>query len=242
MGKRHGPEMGKRIAELYETTGMSVANITKTLGVTQKVIARFVKEMSLERKVKTKYKKREQKPYREAYIERYGEEEGLVRFAALQAKHRANSSGSGNPMYGKPTPQGSGNGWKGWYKGHYFRSLREAMFMVGMDNKDVAWMHGEKVSIKYLLDGRDRTYRPDFIVGTQMIEIKPIKMHRSPLVQLKAEAGRAYCLANQMTYKLIDIQIDSGAILKKLDSGDIKFAGDYEARFRAYVAMSSRAS
>ncbi len=40
---------------------------------------------------------------------------------------RANS-GSNNPMFGKPTPNGCGNGWKGWYKGWHFRSLRELAY------------------------------------------------------------------------------------------------------------------
>jgi hypothetical protein len=33
-------------------------------------------------------------------------------------------------MYGKPSPQGSGNGWSGWYKGKYFRSIMELSFIV----------------------------------------------------------------------------------------------------------------
>lgn len=232
----HGPDMGKRIAELYEASDMSVAAMQKTLGITHKVLARFVKEMGLVRKVKTRYKKRDQKPYREAYIERYGEEEGLIRLAALQAKHRANAMGSGNPMYGKPSPQGSGNGWKGWYRGHYFRSLREVAMMVKLDVEGKAWTHGEKVTIPYQTpDGNPGTYRPDFIVGNLMIEIKPVKLHASPRVQAKAAGARVYCAANGLEYRLIDIEIDSAAILKALDAGDIRFDRDYEARFREYL-------
>ena len=44
------------------------------------------------------------------------------------------SKGKNNPMYGKPSPQGSGNGWSGWYKGIYFRSLLYSSFMSSIDN------------------------------------------------------------------------------------------------------------
>ncbi len=48
----------------------------------------------------------------------------------LKEKHRQNAIGEGNNMYGRPSPQGSGNGWSGWYKERYFRSLRELMFLI----------------------------------------------------------------------------------------------------------------
>ena len=33
-------------------------------------------------------------------------------------------------MYGRFSPRGSGNGWSGWYKEWYFRSLLELSYMI----------------------------------------------------------------------------------------------------------------
>jgi hypothetical protein len=68
-------------------------------------------------------------------------------YEELYGKEKANkmknnlsilNSGSKNKMYGKPSPQGSGNGWSGWYKGWYFRSLIELSYMVNVIEKK--WM------------------------------------------------------------------------------------------------------
>lgn len=232
----HGPEMGEKIRVMYED-GQPFRVISETLGVTFKVIDRFIKEMGLVRKVKTKYKKRDQKPYREAYIERYGEQEGLIRFTALQAKHRANAIGENNPMYGKPSPQRSGNGWKGWYRGHYFRSLREAMFMISLDEKGLPWVTGEakETTVPYTLNGVKRTYRPDFVVGDKVYELKPIRLHASPAVVAKRDAAIPFFAAIGKEYLICDVEVSYAKIAEYLDRGDIRFDRDYEARFKQYL-------
>ena len=60
----------------------------------------------------------------EVWIEKYGKDEADKRLDALKQKLSVAFSGVNNPMYGKPTPQGAGNGWSGWYNGWYFRSLK----------------------------------------------------------------------------------------------------------------------
>ncbi len=160
------------------------------------------------------------------------------KIAEAKAKQSAHSSGSGNPMYGKPSPQGAGNGWKGWYKGHYFRSLREVCFMIRMDEEGREWRTGETLSIRYLDNGTERTYRPDFIVGTDVYEIKPLRLQKTPSVQAKATAGEQYCKEHGMTYHLIDEPVLIGRIGYAFGTKAIKFSRDYAERFVKYTLMN----
>lgn len=174
----------------------------------------------------------------QAWIEKYGEEEAEKMLEVYKEKKREQSSGKNNPMYGKPTPQGAGNGWKGWYKGHYFRSLREVTFMIELDNKEIKWESAEKIKIPYLLNGVERTYRPDYLVGNKVIEIKPIKLHKTPAIEAKAQAATLYCQKRGLEYKLIDINIDAKAIQEALLLGLVRFDRDYESRFNLYLQNS----
>ena len=85
----------------------------------------------------------------EAWVEKYGIEEADKRMVACKKKHSKNNSGSNNPMYGKPSPNGSGNGWKGWYKERYFRSLRELTYMLELEESATSWVSAENISIPY---------------------------------------------------------------------------------------------
>ena len=79
-------------------------------------------------------------------------------------------------MYGKPSPQGSGNGWSGWYKGWYFRSLLELSYMIlVIERFNISWSNGEKIKITYKnFSGINRNYFPDFLLNNKyIIEIKP---------------------------------------------------------------------
>ena len=59
------------------------------------------------------------------WLEKYGKEEADARWNEFKKKQSVLNSGKNNNMYGKPSPNGSGNGWKGWYKDYFFRSLLE---------------------------------------------------------------------------------------------------------------------
>ena len=86
----------------------------------------------------------------DVWLEKYGKEEADKRMDIYKSKKSKRYSGKGNPMYGKPSPQGSGNGWSGWYKEHFFRSLRELSYMHDLDDKGLKWETGEtkKYSIR----------------------------------------------------------------------------------------------
>lgn len=141
--------------------------------------------------------------------------------------------GEKNCMFGKPSPTGSGNGWSGWYKDMYFRSLLELSFIV--KNPDVK--NAENIKIPYKdWDNKDRTYHPDFILENTIFEVKPKHLLNSKTNQLKFEAAKLYCMKNQLIYKIIteeDIEKLSDEDIKSLhNQGVIKFIDRYEEKYR----------
>lgn len=174
----------------------------------------------------------------QAWIEKYGEEEAQKMLVAYKAKKQEQTTGKNNPMYGRVTPQGAGNGWKGWYKDQYFRSLREVTFMIELDSKGIEWESAEKIKIPYLINGVERTYRPDYLVGNRVIEIKPVKLHKTLTIEAKAQAATLYCQERGLEYELIDVDIDAKAIQEALSLGLVRFDRDYESRFNLYLQNS----
>jgi len=174
----------------------------------------------------------------EVWIEKYGEEEAERRDIERKKKLSKSFSGKNNPMYGKPSPHGAGNGWSGWYKGWFFRSLRELNYMVNViEANNHSWITAEKKKwrVPYTdWEGTEHTYAADFLVDNiLLIEIKPKRLHNTPLVQAKAKAGKK--LAEQMgwTYQLVDPGIPPSDQIKELhDTEQIKFTKRYEQRYQ----------
>ncbi len=102
--------------------------------------------------------------------------------------------GKNNPMYGKPAPQGSGNGWSGHYKNTQFRSLLELYYLIYLIDNNIKFENGElkKHAIQYTKNGLERNYFPDFyLIDTQeIIEIKPQLLINSYQNKLKFEAAK----------------------------------------------------
>ena len=96
------------------------------------------------------------------------------------------------------------------------------------------WQNGEKISIKYLLDDIQRTYRPDFILNNKyIIEIKPKKLRGSKIVICKEIAAKEYCLKNNLKYKLFDIEILSkDKLIELYNKKEIIFIPRYEIKFK----------
>ena len=86
-------------------------------------------------------------------------------------------------MYGKPTPKGSGNGWSGYYKEYYFRSLLELSYLKYLIDNNIEFENAElqKYKIEYIFYGKEKNYFADyFLTNTQeLIEIKPKKLLKS---------------------------------------------------------------
>jgi len=164
------------------------------------------------------------------WTEKYGMEKANLLHENKKKKNSIASSGKNNPMYGKPTPNGSGNGWKGWFKGIFFRSLRELTFLTVIFDED--WSTGETLVIPY---SEGRTYRPDFIIGDEVIEIKPQKLHNTPNVMAKAKAAKKYCKKMGKTYKIIDPgMLPLQDMVKLVNSGDVVFQERYNVKFEEY--------
>ena len=175
------------------------------------------------------------------WLEKYGKEEADRRDKILRAKRSKAVSGKNNPMYGKPSPQGAGNGWSGWYKGWFFRSIRELSYMINViEAKKLKWRTAETrdLSIKYInYDGTERTYRADFLINEKtMVEVKPIKLFNTPNNLLKKKAAIKFCNKNGYDYKVVDIKLlDINKIVSLYNHKEIKFTKKYEEKYKKYV-------
>ena len=174
----------------------------------------------------------------QVWLAKYGKEEADRRFESWRS--RVGCHGENHPCYGKPSPHGSGNGWKGWYGNFFFRSLRELTYIVNVIEKDnLNWISAEtkKMSIKYVdWDGTQRTYRADFLVDNKfLVEIKPLKLHNSPNVLLKKKAAEEFCKLNGYIYIIQDPGILDKNTLKELyKNKKICFEKRYEEKFKDY--------
>ena len=177
----------------------------------------------------------------EIWVGKYGEEIANKKLLITKKKHSDNNSGEGNPMYGKPSPNGSGNGWSGWYKGWFFRSLRELTYMVEViERVNLKWESAEtnKWKIQYEdYKGTPRNYFPDFVIeGKYVVEIKPKKLWDSDSVIRKRKAGELFCEENELKYKITDITcISDKKILSLYNEGKIKFTDKYEIKFKKWI-------
>jgi hypothetical protein len=170
-----------------------------------------------------------------SYEQRYGKERADARKKVLSEKN----SGSKNPMFGKPSPKGSGNGWSGHYHGFYFRSILELSFIVNViEKQNLQVESGEKTKFKisYEIDNEKRTYFPDYVIEDKVFEIKPFNLVESTVVQTKKLAAEKWCQENRKTYHIFtekDFQVLSTEEIKTLhDSNEIKFIKRYEEKYQ----------
>jgi len=144
-------------------------------------------------------------------------------------------------MYGKPSPMGSGYGWKGWYKNFYFRSLRELSYLLTeIEDKNLQWKSAEckELTIPYKnYNGNDRTYRADFLVNDKfLIEIKPKRLWNSKQIKLKKKSAEKFCKKNKLIYKMEDSIIDTKRINDLYKNGVVRFSHKYEDKFIKYIS------
>lgn len=215
-GKHHSEEAKAYWKELYTGQKLSPEHAAKVIEVGKKNLLKG-------------------SPYN-FWVEKYGTEEADIRFEVAKAKQSKRNSGSGNPMFGKPSPTGSGNGWSGWYKGWYFRSLRELKFVLDLEVANQEWSTGEKkkISVPYISPtGSQRSYFPDFIVGQRVIEVKPRRLWNSPQVLAKKNAAMIHFAALGMTYELVDPgKIDDKVVDQLYKAAMIKWLPRYEKKYQ----------
>lgn len=244
-GKKEADRRNKQFSEKRSKcqSGENNSFFNKTHSIeTKQTIANHNKGKKLSKKTKAKISNKTAgknnpmygKSYYDIWVTKYGKKEADILLEKKKAKHRKSSAGKNNPMYNKPSPNGSGNGYKGRYKGLFFRSLRELSFMIKCDEFGIIYKPAENISIKYKFKNKDRTYRPDFLIKNCLIEIKPAKIQKSQIALLKAEAAKNYCISRNLRYKVVDPTIDAGAILQNLKNQNIEFISNYLERFNAY--------
>ena len=171
---------------------------------------------------------------------KYGKEHAQVLKTQWIQRMSASMSGEQNPMFGKQTPTGAGNGWSGWYKDWYFRSLGELSYVVNvLEPTNQHWVSAESTGIKILYihwNGSKRTYIPDFLVNhDSLIECKPQKLHDSPLVQIKRQAAEQYCKNHGLTYQVVaPPKINTQWLIDAVDSELVKLLKPYELKLEDY--------
>ena len=164
------------------------------------------------------------------WIDKYGKDEAEKRSLALSQKRSINMVGDKNPMYGKPPPKGSGNGWGGWYKNWYFRSLKELSYMIYViEPNNYKWESAEqkRLAMPYIDHlGHKRTYQADFLLnGSILIEVKPKALMETALNKLKKEAALIFCAKNNYKYRMVDVKtIENEELGHLLTKGVVKLS------------------
>lgn len=167
------------------------------------------------------------------WIEMYGEEKAKK----LKEKLSIKNLGSNNPMFGKSSPIGSGNGWSGWYKGWYFRSLMELSFMINVIERfNFSWKNAESKEYRmfYEVDGKVHSYVADFILNDKfMIEVKPKKLQNSFINKLKKEAAIEFCKNTNLKYKMIEVdKLSFDKLLVLVNNEEVMFIDRYMNKFQ----------
>jgi len=162
------------------------------------------------------------------WCEKYGLKIANIKEEQRRIKLSKAFSGENNPMFGKPSPKESGNGWSGWYKEWFFRSIRELSYVVNVIEKQgLKWRSAEtqEFAIRYTINGKPRTYFPDFLVDDKnIVECKPARIMDSDIVKAKTQAAQKFCKNNSLLYTIVDPDIMSyDKILLMTINGEVSF-------------------
>lgn len=180
------------------------------------------------------------KSFYDVWLEKYGKDVADEKLKMYKNNASNRSKGEKNPMYGKPSPMGSGNGWSGWYNEWFFRSLLELSYMINVIERfNLKWESGEtmKHKIEYIdYKGAKRNYFPDFIIEDKyVVECKPLKLLESQIVKDKINAAREFCSKNNLIFKVREInKLSKEEIYNLYISGKIIFTERYKKKFEEY--------
>ncbi len=171
------------------------------------------------------------------WLNKFGKGEADLKLEKFKQLQSFNNSGNKNSMYGKCTPIGSGNGWSGWYKGWYFRSILELSYVIKViERYNLNWQSAEKntLTCKYIFNNAERTYRADFIINSKyLVDCKPKKLQKSLENLAKREAMSKFCNSIGLIFKYSDIpKLTNDEILELYIKKQIKFLDRYEKKFK----------
>lgn len=176
------------------------------------------------------------------WIDKYGKEIADKKLIEYKKKKSEQTKGEKNPMFGNPAPNGSGNGWKGAYKGTAFRSLRELIYLIDVIEKNnYSFISCHALSdyrISYIgKEGQKRNYFPDFLVNDKtLVECKPKKLWLTKDVQIKKEAAEKFCVNKNLKYELYDCTLDDfkQILINKHNKKELIFDARYTQKFIKY--------
>jgi len=158
--------------------------------------------------------------------------------------HLGKHSGENNPMYGKPSPQGSGNGWSGWYKNIYFRSLLELSYLISLFENNIKFEPAEtkKYSITYFnsFKKREANYFPDFFLfdTKEIIEVKPINLlNTQQNIDKFNKAKEIYGNKFKIVTEKDIIKIDKENLKKLILNKEVILLKRYEEKFNEYYNL-----
>jgi hypothetical protein len=198
----------------------------KKSSIIKNKISKFSKTQDISKFRKMGQEANKNRKYK-SWEDQFGKELSDKKKKELSKKNK----GKNNPMYGKISPKGSGKGVSGWYNDWFFRSLLELSFMINyIEKNNICWKSAENnnYKIKYIdYKNSERTYIPDFILnGNLLVEIKPKRLVKTPLIKLKTKAAKLFCKKNNMKYKIFtenDFEkLDQYNLKKLLENNKIK--------------------
>lgn len=121
---------------------------------------------------------------------------------------------------------------KGWYKGIFFRSSYEYLFLKYLESNGISVMHDVKSNeprIHYTWEGNEHVYIPDFYVE-KMLTLFEIKseyaLANDPKAKAKCEAAQLYCDQRGIKFEIITeskLSIPSVPIRKLLENDQCVF-------------------
>lgn len=147
--------------------------------------------------------------------------------------------GKRNGMYGKPTPQGSGNGWSGWYKEFYFRSLKELKLLLICNRLkiNIKTAESKEFRINYIdYKNSNRTAVPDFIIDNKyIIEIKPKHLQNSFDNKAKFLQFNKLAKKKGMIFRVIDTgKMNIDKFIELYNNKEIQLIKRYEDKVNDY--------
>jgi len=176
------------------------------------------------------------------WVKKYGQQISNCKYIDMIQKQSKSSSGKNNAMYGKPSPLGSGNGWSGWYKSYYFRSILELSYLKYLIDNNISFESSEKTKFKIeyydSYKKKIRNYFPDFYISDtkEVIEIKPKKLvmtqqNKDKFKYAKIKYGNKFKVLTENDISKIDV-----SVMKKVhDSKDLIFLNKYEEKFQKWI-------
>jgi hypothetical protein len=172
------------------------------------------------------------------YLERTKLKKTYIPTKETRLKHSISVSGDKNPMFGKPAPQGSGNGWSGWYRNYYFRSILELSYLKYLLDNNIKFESGEKRDYKITYYDsflrKKKNYFADFyLIDTkELVEIKPstlinIIKNKDKFAAAKNNYGDKFKIITENDIK----KLTSNEIILLYELGELIWLDRYKQKF-----------